>query len=160
PANFAAFPAQKYEAERILGAGGFGVAFLCRNRHTGGRVVIKTLRRDGLDRDLNEVFREAQALEELDHPAIIRVRDCDYADPARTRPYLVMDYFEGQTLEELVQKRGPLTPQELLSLARLVAEGLHKAHSRGILHRDVKPGNLLVRRIPLPSPPASGGPPE
>ncbi len=143
-ARFAPFPVEKFEPERILGAGGFGVAFLCRNRHSSGRVVIKTLRRDGLDRDLGEVFREAQALEELEHPAIIRIRDCDYADAEKARPYFVMDYFPGQTLAEHVERGGTLRPDELLPLARLVAEGLQAAHGKGILHRDVKPANVLL----------------
>jgi serine/threonine protein kinase len=146
PERFAPFPLAKFEPERILGAGGFGVAFLCRNRHSGSRVVIKTLRGDNLDRDLNEVFAEAQVLEELEHPAIIRLRDCDYADAGRTRPYLVMDYFPGQTLADYVTHQGPLAAADLLPLARLVAEGLRTAHSKNILHRDVKPANLLVRR--------------
>lgn len=146
PARFAPFPADKFETERILGAGGFGVALLCRNRHSGARVVVKTLRREGLERDLGEVFREAQALEELDHPAIIRIRDCDYADAARTRPYLVMDYFEGGTLADHVEKHGPMPAADLLPLLRLLVGGLQRAHARGILHRDVKPGNILVRR--------------
>jgi tetratricopeptide (TPR) repeat protein len=155
PARFAPFPVSKFEAEKILGAGGFGVAFLCRNRHSGGQVVIKTLRRDGLDRDLNEVFREAQALEALEHPAIIRVRDCDYADSEHARPYLVMDYFQGQNLADFVEQNGQLQTRELLPLARMVAEGLQKAHGKNILHRDVKPANLLVRRAPSPSQPPS-----
>ncbi|MFO0879210.1 MAG: protein kinase [Gemmataceae bacterium] len=146
PARFAPFPPEKFEPERILGAGGFGVAFLCRNRHSGGRVVIKTLRRETLDRDMNDVFREAQALEDLDHPAIIRVRDCDYADALRARPYLVMDYFPGSSLAEVVEQQGPMRPTDLLSLAQVVASGLQRAHASGILHRDVKPGNVLVRR--------------
>jgi serine/threonine protein kinase len=149
--RFAPFPVSKFEPEKILGAGGFGVAFLCRNRHSGASVVIKTLRRDGLDRDLNEVFREAQALEALEHPAIIRVRDCDYADSERTRPYLVMDYFQGQNLADFVEQNGQLQTRELLPLARMVAEGLQKAHGMNILHRDVKPANLLVRRAPSPT---------
>jgi tRNA A-37 threonylcarbamoyl transferase component Bud32 len=144
--RFAPFPLDKFEAEKVLGAGGFGVAFLCRNRHSGARVVIKTLRREGLERDLGDIFREAQTLEELEHPAIIRIRDCDYADAAHTRPYIVMDYFAAQNLAEHVEESGPLTTQELMPLARLVAEGLQRAHGRGILHRDVKPANLLVRR--------------
>jgi serine/threonine protein kinase len=146
PQRMEPFPLQKFEPERILGAGGFGVAFLCRNRHSGGRVVIKTFSGDGLGRDVGEVFREARTLEELEHPAIIRIRDCDYADSGHARPYLVMDYFEGRTLAEHVEQNGPLPPAEVVGLARQVAEGLRAAHARGILHRDVKPANLLVRR--------------
>jgi serine/threonine protein kinase len=145
PARFAPFPMEKFEPERILGAGGFGVAFLCRNTRSGGRVVIKTLRSEGLERGITEVFREAQTLEELEHPAIIRIRDCDFADPDRSRPYLVMDYFQGQTLAEYVEKNGPLQTSEALPLARLTAQGLQRAHERGILHRDIKPANILVR---------------
>ncbi len=143
--RFAPFPLEKFEPERILGAGGFGVAFLCRNTRSGGRVVIKTLRSEGMDRDVKEVFREAQTLEALEHPAIIRIRDCDFADPERSRPYLVMDYFQGQTLAEHVEQNGPLKINETLHLARVSAEGLQRAHQNGILHRDVKPANLLVR---------------
>jgi WD40 repeat protein len=145
-ARFTPFPLTKYEPERILGAGGFGVAFLCRNRHSGSRVVVKALRPDTLARTMADVFREANILEELEHPAIIRLRDCDYADAAQTRPYLVMDYFDGVTLAEHVERHGPLSADDLLALVVPVAEALQAAHTRGILHRDVKPANLLVRR--------------
>jgi tRNA A-37 threonylcarbamoyl transferase component Bud32 len=146
PQRFAPFPLHKYQPERILGAGGFGVAFLCRNRHTGTRLVVKTLRTDSLERQVSDVFREARVLEELEHPAIIRLRDCDFADAEQKRPYLVMDYFEGMTLADQVEKHGALTAEHLLGLARPVAEALKAAHARGILHRDVKPANLLVRQ--------------
>jgi serine/threonine protein kinase len=146
PGRFAPFPLSKYEPERILGAGGFGVAFLCRNRHVGNRVVVKALRTDSLERQVADVFREARVLEELEHPAIIRLRDCDFADAEGKRPYLVMDYFDGLTLAEQVEKHGPLSPEQLVALARPVAEALQAAHACGILHRDVKPANLLVRQ--------------
>jgi serine/threonine protein kinase len=145
PGRFAPFPMDKFEPERILGAGGFGVAFLCRNTRSGGQVVIKTLLREGLNRDVNEVFREAQALEKLEHSAIVRIRDCDFAGDQDSRPYLVMDYFPGQTLAEHVNRKGPLKVKEALPLAWLLAEGLSCAHESGILHRDVKPANILVR---------------
>lgn len=146
PRRFAPFPFEKYEPQRILGAGGFGVAFLCKHRNTSSLVVVKSLRTDGLERDLSEVFAEARMLEELEHPNIIRLRDCDYADSEHARPYLVMDYFESQTLADHVSQHGPLPSDEMLTVARLTAEGLAAAHGRGILHRDVKPANLLVRR--------------
>jgi tRNA A-37 threonylcarbamoyl transferase component Bud32 len=146
PERFAPFPTSKYEPVRILGAGGFGVAFLCRHRNTGSHVVVKALRTDGLDRAVSDVFREARVLEELDHPAIIRLRDCDFADAACTRPFIVMEYFEGLTLADHVDQHGPFAADDLVAVARPVAEALQAAHERGILHRDVKPANLLVRR--------------
>jgi tetratricopeptide (TPR) repeat protein len=148
PERFAPFPLSKYEPQRILGAGGFGVAFLCRHRNLDSPVVIKVLRLDDLERDVVDVFREARVLEEVSHPAIIRLRDCDYAGAGKGRPFLVMDYFDGQSLAEYVERRGPLLPDEVLLVARPVAAGLHAAHQRGILHRDVKPANLLVRHEP------------
>jgi WD40 repeat protein len=146
PERFAPFPLAKYEPEKVLGAGGFGIALLCRNRHSGSRVVVKTLRLEMLERHVADVFREARVLEELDHPAVIRLRDCDYADQAQTRPYLVMDYFDGPTLAAYLQQHGKLSADDLRALAVPVAEALAAAHARGIFHRDVKPANLLVRR--------------
>jgi WD40 repeat protein/serine/threonine protein kinase len=146
PGRFAPFPMDRYEPQRILGAGGFGVVFLCRHPHLGKPLVIKALLASALDREITDVFAEARALEDLDHPAIIRLRDCDYADAGRTRPYLVMDFFEGTNLADYVATQGPLSPEDMVLIARPVAEALQAAHARGILHRDVKPDNLLVRR--------------
>jgi uracil-DNA glycosylase family 4 len=144
--RFAPFPFEKYQPLRILGAGGFGVAFLCRHRYLNANVVVKTLEGEDLDRGIDAVFTEAQTLRQLDHPSIIRLQDCGFArEVDESRPFLVMDYFEGVTLDELA-KQQPLGPDDLLAVARQVAAGLHAAHSKGILHRDVKPANLLVRR--------------
>ncbi len=143
----APFPVGKYQPQQILGAGGFGVAFLCLHKQLDAPVVVKTLVGDDLDRHVDEVFTEARVLYQLDHPAIIRLLDCGYTFPTeKTRPYFVMNYFESVTLEEHVAKNGPLAPPDLLQVARLVGEGLKAAHAKGILHRDVKPANLLVRQ--------------
>lgn len=107
PDRFAPFPMDKYEPERILGAGGFGIVFLCRDRHTCGHVVVKSLRHEGLGRALTDVFSEARLLDALEHPGIVRLRHCAYADAAGTRPYLVMEYFEGATLADLVRLGTP-----------------------------------------------------
>jgi uracil-DNA glycosylase family 4 len=144
-AHVAPFPLDKYQPLRILGAGGFGVAFLCKHRYMNAEVVVKTLAGDDLDRSIEQVFAEAQVLTQLHHPSIIRISDCGYAHPAtRTGPYLVMDYFDGQTLEEHAREK-PLSVADLLAVARPIAEGLQAAHAKGILHRDVKPANVLVR---------------
>jgi serine/threonine protein kinase len=145
PARHAPFPLDKYQADEVLGAGGFGVAWLCRDRDTGARVVVKTLRADAAG-PAGDVFREARALEALDHPGIVRLRHCGYADAARTRPYLVMDHFDSATLADHVRRHGPLPCAEALPLLGRLAEALRYAHGQGVLHRDVKPANVLVRR--------------
>ncbi len=145
--RFATFPVGKYQPQRILGAGGFGVAYLCKHKYMDSQVVVKTLMLDALGRDADKVFTEAQLLRVLDHPAIIRISDCGYVDASgKSRPFLVMDYFAGGTLEEHVKKNGALALEEFLPLARLIAEGLQAAHGKNILHRDVKPANVLVRK--------------
>jgi hypothetical protein len=146
PARFAPLPLDRYEPQRVLGAGGLGVAFLCRHRHLGRLAVVKSLLACELDRDAKAVFAEATALEDLDHPALVRARDAGYADEARTRPYLVLDYFDGVDLQSYVRGQGPLAPADLLAVARPVAGALQAANARGILHRGVKPANVLVRR--------------
>lgn len=145
PERFSPFPIAKYEAERILAVGASGLTFLCRHRATEGRVVIKSLGVERLRRDPAEVFREVHVLESLNHPGFVRLRDCDFADAAQTAPFLVTDYFEGQSLAEQVQQHGPVKPDDLLAVARLLAEALLAAHEHGILHRDVKPANVLLR---------------
>jgi uracil-DNA glycosylase family 4 len=142
--RFAPFPVEKYQPQRILGAGGFGVAFSCKHKYLNAEVVVKTLLGEDLDRGIDQVFAEAQVLRQLDHPAIIRLQDCGFASPDESKPYLVMDYFEGSTLDELA-RRQPLAPEDTVAVARQVASGLRAAHGKGILHRDVKPANLLVR---------------
>ncbi len=146
--RYAPFPVHGHEVLSILGAGGFGVAFLCRNRYSGGQIVIKAFEDEGIDRDVADVFREAQILESLRHPGIIRLLDCGFADPVhQQRPFLKLEHFDGSTtLDDHIQQSGRLTPDDLLPIARLTAEALHAAHQAGVLHRDVKPANLLVRR--------------
>jgi TPR repeat protein len=146
PAVYAPFPVERYRPQSILGAGGFGVAFLCRHRELNTPVVVKALMPEQLAANVEDVFREAQVLDQLDHPCIIRLRECGYTDPAgKERPYLLLNYFEGTTLEQHVHDKGPLPAGDVVQLGRLVAEGLQAAHARGILHRDVKPANVLVR---------------
>src|SRR5262245_54196355 len=157
PDRFSPFPLNKYLPRRILGAGGFGVAFLCRHKYMNADVVVKTLTGDDLDRGVEQVFGEAQALRQIDHPAIIRIQDCGFASATDdSRPYLVMDYFEGTTLEEFA-KETPLAVEDLVAVARQMAEGLQAAHARNILHRDVKPANVLVRSLLTSGPSPLGG---
>ncbi len=145
-ARFSPFPVRKYRPQRILGAGGFGVTFLCRHEQLGHNVVVKVLRGDGLARNMEEVFDEARVLNQLRHDCIIRVIDCAYALPRdKERPYFVMEYFDGKTLQEHAQARR-LSEKDCVAVVRLMADGLKAAHDKKILHRDVKPANVLIRQ--------------
>jgi tetratricopeptide (TPR) repeat protein len=146
PDAFEPFPLARYEPLRLLGAGGFGVTFLCQDREADRKVVVKALRADSLDRDLATVFRDLRTQQELDNPILIRIRDCACAGPEETRPYVVMEYFEGQSLAEHVAQHGALAPDEWLELCWPLARALQAAHGRGILHRSLRPASVLVRR--------------
>jgi len=147
PGRFAPFPLDKYPPDRILGAGGFGVTFLCRHALTGAAVAVKVIHDAHLDRDATSVLKEAMTLDRLKHRAIVGLRDCGFADEtARRRPYLVMEYFDGPTLQSYVERNGPIPLGELLPLARTLAAALKAAHDQGVLHRDIKPANVMVKR--------------
>jgi serine/threonine protein kinase len=156
--RLAPFPLDKYRPARILGAGGFGVAFLCHHAYMSDWVVVKALTGADLDQGAEQIFAEATVLRQVEHANIIRLQDCAFADPARKeRPYLAMDYFEGVTLEECARQR-PLPEAEVIAVATQIAAGLQAAHARGVLHRDVKPANVLVRRGASPGAHAPGSP--
>jgi formylglycine-generating enzyme required for sulfatase activity len=147
PLQYAPFPLHRYQPKCILGAGGFGTAFLCFDRILAQEVVVKTLHTADMERSMAEVFREARVLQGLSHPAIVRVRDGDYADPLHSaRPYIVMEYFPGGSLENFIQQRGTLALGDLLQVASQIASGMQAAHRQQVLHRDLKPDNILVRK--------------
>jgi formylglycine-generating enzyme required for sulfatase activity/tetratricopeptide (TPR) repeat protein len=143
--RFSPFPMKRYHPKRILGAGGFGTAFLCDDRNFEEQVVVKTLHAGDLERSTFDVFREARLLRKLSHPAIIGVHECEYADPVKqARPFIVMDYFAGGSLESFVERQGVISANDMIAIAIQIADGLHAAHHQDILHRDIKPDNILV----------------
>jgi serine/threonine protein kinase len=147
PGRLTPFPIDEYEPLRILGAGAFEVTVLCRARSMNCTVAVKSLTiGESARRVVATAFREAIILHQLHHPGIIRLHRWGYADPEKTRPYLVMEYFPGQTLQEYIAEHGPLPFAEFKELARQVAEALRSAHARGILHRGINPARLLLRR--------------
>jgi serine/threonine protein kinase len=148
PPRFAPFPLGRYAPQRILGAGGFGTVFHCRDTWLRNRdVAVKALHAADLARGIDQVFAEAHALMGLNDPAIIGVHDVGFGDPVNRRhPYVVMQYFPGDSLGKFVRERGKLPAEELLHVARQVAAAMKQAHARDVLHRDLKPDNILVRK--------------
>lgn len=148
PARFAPFPLKRYEPIAILGAGGFGTVIRCRQRLAKGReVAVKTFHPADLSRDIDDIFSEAHTLSELVDPAIVKIIHWDFADPADSRPYLVMEYFPGTNLAAYLKQYGQLEVTDFIGIARQIAEGMEVAHASNILHRDMKPGNVLIRQL-------------
>lgn len=153
PETFEPFPFARYEPRAILGAGGLGVSFLCVDQKQGDRkVVVKVLRMDALDREADVLLREANLLQNIDNPGFVDILDMGMAGVHQTeesllpRPYLVLEYYEGETLTEYVAQHGPLSPDEWLDVAWPIARALQALHHRGLLHRTLRPSAILVRR--------------
>ncbi|HEX6883014.1 MAG TPA: serine/threonine-protein kinase, partial [Planctomycetota bacterium] len=136
----AAFPALAVEA--LLGQGGMGAVFRARQPRLERTIALKVLPRAlGADPSFAERFaREARALARLAHPGIVAVHDFGCADGLH---YLVMEFVDGVNLRELL-RRGPLEPRQALAIARELCDALQYAHDEGVVHRDVKPENVLV----------------
>jgi serine/threonine protein kinase len=131
-----------YRLVRKLGQGGMGVVHLATGAD-GEQVAVKVLRphvaHDPTARARLE--REVSTLQRVDHPGVAGVLDHDLHCE---RPYLVTRYVPGPQLDQLVEERGPLTPRRLLMTAGCLAESLQAIHAVGVIHRDLKPGNVLV----------------
>ncbi len=125
------------------GQGGMGVVFRAKHRESGGVVALKILLPSfGRDRDAVSRFRrEFEVAARLDHPNVVRAME---ADEDRGVQFLTMEYVEGHDLDDLVRSVGPLPIKQALHCVIQAARGLAAAHEAGIIHRDVKPGNLML----------------
>jgi serine/threonine protein kinase len=145
------FLAGKYKLLSLIGVGGTGHVFLCEHLLLQRLVAVKLLVRAAADATtggaaaaLERFVREARAVAALDHPNIVRVYDMERAGGV---PFMVMEYVDGTSLHQVVAGFGPLAPGRAADYARQAALGLQHAHEHGLIHRDVKPGNLLLDRV-------------
>ena len=128
-----------------LGTGGMGQVFLAEHSTLRRRAAVKVLSIPVAEDDIarERFHREARAAAALDHPNIVRVFDLSQEGQLL---YLVMEFIEGVNLQKLVSHTGPLSVEAAVSYAHQTALGLQHAHEKGLIHRDVKPGNILVDR--------------
>ncbi|MCA9081309.1 MAG: serine/threonine protein kinase [Planctomycetaceae bacterium] len=135
----------KYRILDLLGRGGMGKVYLAEQLSMERLVAVKVIsqpnRKDREAEQLARFKREAKAVAALNHPNIVRAYDFDESSGS---PYIVMEYVEGIDLATLVAKAGPLTPEFAADIMRQAVAGLHDAHRAGMVHRDIKPGNLLI----------------
>ncbi|HET9554934.1 MAG TPA: serine/threonine-protein kinase, partial [Anaeromyxobacteraceae bacterium] len=135
--------AGRFELARELGRGGFGLVFEARDLELGRAVAFKAIRpirTRALERLAKPLKEEAEAAARLNHPNVVTLHDSGVHDGT---PYLIMELLRGETLAVRL-RRGPLAPAEALRVALEVAHGLVAAHAAGVLHRDLKPGNVFL----------------
>jgi serine/threonine protein kinase len=139
------FTIGKYKVLERLGSGGMGSVYLCEHKFMRRRVAVKVLPAAKAEdqASLERFYREARAAAALDHPNIVRAYDIDQDENLH---FLVMEYVDGASLHEIVKKFGPMNILFTCHYVRQAAIGLQHAHEAGLVHRDIKPGNLLVDR--------------
>jgi serine/threonine protein kinase len=137
----------RYEVIRVLGAGAMGSVVLAEDPKIKRKVAIKTVKMDAIrnEADRHEFMarfqREAEVSGLLNHPSIVAIYDVGDSDLG---PFLAMEYVAGKPLDHFIKNQVPLSISHKLRIAAGVAEALDHAHAKGIIHRDVKPGNVMV----------------
>ncbi len=133
----------RYRLEAKLGSGGMSTVYLARDQTLDRDVAVKVMHREMSEQaDQLERFRqEARAVAKLSHPNVVAVID---AGEDGGHPYIVFEYVEGETLKQRISRVGALDPQEALAYAIEIARGLTVAHARNMVHRDIKPQNVLI----------------
>lgn len=139
----------RYELGEILGFGGMSEVHLARDLRLHRDVAIKVLRAD-LARDPSFYLRfrrEAQNAAALNHPAIVAVYDTGEAETSSgPLPYIVMEYVDGVTLRDIIHHDGPMPPRRALEVIADACQALNFSHQHGIIHRDVKPANIMISK--------------
>src|SRR6267142_4831358 len=132
----------RYRDLTMLGSGGMGAVYRATDPTLDRHVAIKVLtQRD--PKYVERFRREAQVLAKIAHPSIIQIYEIVGSDEDTSDPYIVMEYFEGRPLDALL-RQGRLAPAQVVSVLRQCAEGLRKAHANHVIHRDIKPGTLML----------------
>ena len=133
----------RYEIFNLVGKGGMGRVYEARHRMMDRSVALKVINREWIRNSevIDRFHREVKTAASLDHPNIVTSHDAEQAEDLH---FLVMEFVDGVDLSDTVKQRGPLPVAEACDYVRQAAEGLQYAHDRGMVHRDIKPHNLMV----------------
>lgn len=138
----------RYRLTESIASGGTASVWRAMDEHQHREVAIKLLRDEGVDDGLRtRARREAKVLEDLDHPNLVRVLE---SGEEEGRPFMVMELLDGEPLHVILRRRGKIPVDEAVGLVVDVARGLGAAHAHGVIHRDVKPANIVCHeRVPV-----------
>ena len=137
----------RYELGECIGSGGMAEVHLGRDTRLGRDVAIKVLRRELASRpDVHRAVPARGAGRSVAQPPQHRRRSTTPADDKAGVPFIVMEYVEGQTLRDVLRSEGRIAPRRALELAADVCHALEYSHEAGIVHRDIKPGNVMLTR--------------
>src|SRR5262245_38717591 len=133
-----------YRITRLIGIGGMGAIYEAAHVSSGARVAIKMMSKELSEHPeaLARFKREVKVTTELAHPNIIEV--VDFGQAPTGQPYLVMEYLEGEDLERCLERDGPVQLNVSVEIIKQVASALAVAHAEGVVHRDLKPGNVFL----------------
>ena len=133
---------ERYEILEILGEGGMAFVYKARDTQLERFVAIKTLKPNFVNQEtfVDRFKREAKTAANLNHPNIVQIFDWGIED----EPYFVMEYIEGNTLTSIISKNKTISLSDILFIGAQVSNGLHAAHEKGLVHRDIKPGNIMI----------------
>ena len=134
----------QYRIETLLGTGTFGNVYHARHLRLGRAFAIKVPHPHHQFREeyITRFTREAKSLAALHHPNIVQM--VDFVESPEEGAYMVMEWVEGETLSDYIKRKGSLSPDVTLRIFEQLLDALSQAHELGIVHRDIKPGNIFV----------------
>ncbi len=136
--------ANRFRLEERLGAGGYGAVYRARHTATGGEVAVKLVRADHAGKEMiaKRFLKEAQNTHKLHHPNTVRI--ADFGETGDGDLYIVMELVKGRALADVIWTEGPLPVERTLRILTQVLKSLGEAHGIGVIHRDVKPDNIML----------------
>ena len=132
----------RYKILELLGEGGMAFVYKAEDKQLKRMVAIKTLKPNYVQQEtfVERFKREAQTVANLNHPNIVQIFDWGIED----EPFFVMEYIEGNTLTSIIARKKTISIADILFIGAQVSDGLQAAHNRGLVHRDIKPGNIMI----------------